>query len=272
MESKPARVIAIASGKGGVGKSFLTLNLGEALTRMGKRVAILDADFGLANIELLAGSEPDRTISDVLLGTCSIQETFIETPDGLRIIPGCRSNPDIAELSVQHISGLIHAVDELAGEIDYLLIDTSGGLSPTDLHLIRAAGEVLVVVTPDPMAQADAADYISALRSSCGIQHFGVLTNMTRRQREGHTLMEALQERLGFDQDLVLRHCGQVPYDQEMARQSDCSQTLFSDREDSRTARSLQMLAETLNRRRIGYPAPGGMAFFLEQTVSAGGI
>ncbi len=272
MDVNPPRVIAIASGKGGVGKSFLTLNLAEALARMGQRVVVLDADFGLANLHLLAGSEPEHTISDVLSGQCSIQQALIEGPQGVHIIPGGRSNPDIAELGSQRIAGLIQAVDQMVDEIDYLLIDTSGGLSPTDLQLIRAAGEVLVVVTPDPVTQVDAADYIRTLRQHCDVQHFGILTNMTRRQREGHLLTEALQERLGFDQDLVLRHCGQVPYDQDIDRSPECYQPLQQTRPEARAARSLQMLAETLNRRRISTPAAGGMTFFLEQTVSVGGM
>ncbi len=269
---KPARVIALASGKGGVGKSFLTLNLAEALSRMDRRVAILDADFGLANIELMAGVHPLRTIANVLSGECGVKDVMVEGPGGIRIIPGSRSNPDMAEMGSGRISGLINAVDELSGDIDYLLMDTTGGLSPSDLNLIQAAGEVLIVLTPDPLAQADAADYIKALRRQCGVQQFGIVTNMTRRQREGHALVEALQERLDFEQDLVIRHCGQIPFDIDMAKDSLGFQTLLESRPDSRAARSLQMLAETLDRRRLSTPATGGMTFFLEQTVGAGGL
>ncbi|MCL6269286.1 P-loop NTPase [Sansalvadorimonas sp. 2012CJ34-2] len=269
---KPARVIALASGKGGVGKSFLTLNLAEALARMGRRVVILDADFGLANIELLTGQQPEKTISDVLAGKCTVSETLITGAEGVQLIPGGRGKPEDAELCHGRMSGLIHAIDQLAGEIDYLLIDTSGGLSPTDLQLAQAAGEVMVVLTPDPVAQADAADYIRSLRNFCGIQQFGIVTNMIKRQREGHALMEALQEKLGFDQDLVLRHCGQVPFDQDIAKSSVNYQTIMQSRPDSRAARSLQLLAETLDRRRLSRAVPGGMTFFLEQTVCAGGI
>ncbi|MTI13795.1 MinD/ParA family protein [Sansalvadorimonas verongulae] len=272
MDVKPARVIAIASGKGGSGKSFLTLNLAEALSRMGRRVVVLDADFGLANIELLTGAEPEYSISDVLAGKCDITQTLIEGPGGVRIIPGGRSEPTMASLSHGRLSGLINAIDVLAGDIDYLLIDTAGGLSSNDLQLVQAAGELLVVMTPDPLSQADTADFIKALRGHCGIQQFGILTNMTRRQREGHTLVETLQQRLDFEQDLVLRHCGQVPFDQDVAKCCQNFQSLLEVRPESRTARALQMLAETLDRRRISSPVAGGMTFFLEQTVNAGGM
>ncbi len=272
MDVKPARVLAIASGKGGVGKSFLTLNLAEALSRLGKKVMILDADFGLANIQLMTGQQPKQTIGDVLAGKCSVAETLITGPEGVQLIPGGRGVPEDAELCHGRMSGLINAIDQLAGQMEYLLIDTAGGLTPTDLQLVQAAGEVLVVLTPDPVAQTDAADYIKALRGHCGIQQFGVVTNMIKRQREGHALIESLQERLGFDQDLVLRHCGQVPFDQDVSKSSVNFQTIMQARPESRAARSLQMLAETLDRRRLSSPVPGGMSFFLEQTVCAGGI
>ena len=272
MDVKPARVLTIASGKGGVGKSFLTLNLAEALSRMGRRVMILDADFGLANIELLTGQKPEHTICDVLSGACTAEQTLIAGPGGVQLIPGGRSIPEYAELSHGRMSGLINAIDKLAGQMDYLLIDTSGGLSPTDLQLAQASGEVLVIVTPDPVVQADAADYIRALRSHCSVQQFGIVTNMIKRQREGHALMENLQERLGYDLDLVLRHCGQVPFDQDVAKSSHNFQTILQARPESRAARSMQLLAETLDRRRISSAIPGGMTFFLEQTVVAGGI
>ncbi len=276
MDVKPVRVIAIASGKGGVGKSFLTLNLAEALARMEQRVVVLDADFGLANLELLAGYQPERSIADVLAGDCSLQDVLLEGPSGVRIIPGGRCQPKIAELDSFALSGLIHAVDELAGELDYLLVDTSGGLSPTDLQLLRAAGEILVVVTPEQLARRDAAAYIQTLRRHCDIQHFGVLANMTRRQREGHTLLENLQEQIGFEQDLVLRGWGQIPFETELARPagdlSNSWRTLIQMNPESRSARSVQMLAESLNRKAMPSPKRGGMAFFLEHSVSAGGM
>ena len=277
MDVKPTRVIAIASGKGGVGKSFLTLNLAEALARMDQRVAILDADFGLANIELLAtctppDRDPPKTIVDVLNGDCAIQDILINGPEGVKVIPGGRCNPEIAELDGFRFSGLIQAVDQLAGQIDYLLVDTSGGLSPTDLKMLQAASEVLVVITPEPLSQSDAADYISTLRRHCGIQQFGVLANMTRRQREGHNLMAALQQRVGFDQDLVLRYCGQVPLEAEVTRFAENWYSLQQAHPDSKAVRSLQMLAETINRKTFQTPQSGGITFFLEQSVSAGGI
>ncbi len=276
MDVKPTRVIAIASGKGGVGKSFLTLNLAEALARMEQRVVVLDADFGLGNLELLVGCQPEQTIVDVLEGRCAIQDILLDGPNGVRIIPAGRCQPQIAELDSYALSGLIHAVDQLAGELDYLLVDTSGGLSPTDLQLLKAAGEVLVVVTPEQLSQDDAADYIKTLRRHCDIQHFGVLANMTRRQREGHALLESLQARIGFDQDLVLRGWGQIPFESELARTAGDAnsqwQTLIQMNPESRSARSMQMLAESLDRKVLQSPKRGGMAFFLEHSVSAGGM
>ncbi|MCY4473330.1 MAG: P-loop NTPase [Kistimonas sp.] len=273
MNTKPVRVIALASGKGGVGKSFLTLHLAEALARMGRSVAILDADLGLGNIELMAGVAPRHTLMDVLSGHCTLEDVILEGPVGIQIIPGGRRLPILSRLDTLLVAGMIQAMDSLAGKVDYLLVDTAGGLSPIDLQLVQAAGEVLVVLTAEPVCQLDTADYIRVLRQHCRIESFGILTNMVRRQREGHALMQTLQHRLGFDLDLVLHHCGQVPFERNGTEPG----FLFTgaDREqswqESRVLRSLSMLAVTLDRCRPRECSSAGMRFFLEQTLSAGG-
>lgn len=273
MSTKPVRVIALTSGKGGVGKSFLTLHLAEALARMGRSVAILDADLGLGNIELMAGVKARHTLTDAFSRRCELQDILLEGPAGVRIIPGGRGLAALPGMDSLQISNMIQAVDLLAGDMDYLLVDTAGGLAPTDLQLIQAVGEVLVVLTAEPVCQQDTVDYIRTLRQHCRIESFGILTNMTRRQREGHMLMQDLQSRLDFDQDLVLRHYGQVPFDRDAAGAAlSLTETAREHSwQKSKLFRSLSLLAATLDRCTPREFLSAGMRFFLEQTLNAGG-
>ena len=267
MDVTPTRVIALASGKGGVGKSFLTLSLAQALVRMGKRVLILDADFGLGNIELLAGQPSGRSAADVMSGRYTVHEVIVSSADGLRVIPAGRGLPRAARADTHVLACLVGAIDQLAGQVDYLLIDTAGGLSSMDMQLIQAAGEVLVVLTPDPLVQLDAVDYIRVLRGHYNIHKFGIVTNMVKRQRDGYLLMETLQQRLGFEQDLVLRYCGQTPLDVGLGKVSTAGPPLFADRADTRVAHSIDLLAQNVNRRRLGEPLSGAMSFFFEHNI-----
>ena len=273
MNKKPVRVIALTSGKGGVGKSFLTLHLAEALARMGRSVAILDADLGLGNIELMAGVRARHTLIDAFSCRCELHDILLEGPAGVKIIPGGRGLAGLQGMDSLQISNMIQAVDLLAGDMDYLLVDTAGGLAPTDLQLVQAVGEVLVVLTAEPICQQDTVDYIRTLRRHCRIESFGILTNMTRRQREGPMLMQDLQGRLDFDQDLVLRHYGQIPFDRELAETalSPTGTAREHSWQKSKLLRSLSLLAATLDRCTPREYLSAGMRFFLEQTLNAGG-
>ncbi|MCK5894941.1 MAG: P-loop NTPase [Endozoicomonadaceae bacterium] len=270
MDVKPVRVAAISSGKGGVGKTSFSINLAEALSRAGNRVLLMDADFNLANVHLMLGQTPDKTIADVMSGRCSISDTLLPGPASVRVVPGVRGR-GLADIGCNSLLSLIQSVDELVGEIDILLLDTAGGFQERDMRLMAAASDVMVMLTPDKVTIADTAEYIRTLRQQYGVQHFNIVTNMVRGQRESSQLMQALQSQVGFDYDLILRHVGTLPYDTAVRKASDSARTWLQTDPDSKVCRGIQAIADAMNQQMRAYYPRGGMTFFFESHILAGG-
>jgi flagellar biosynthesis protein FlhG len=271
MGVKQVRVAAIASGKGGVGKTSLSINLAEALSRAGNRVLLMDADFNLANVHLMLGQTPDKTIADVMGGRCSISDTLLPGPANVQVVPGVRGGGDLAGVDGNSLLSLIQSVDGIADQVDILLLDTAGGFRERDMRLVAAASDVMVMLTPDKVTIADTADYIRELRLQYGIQHFNVVTNMTRGTREGPHLIQALQSKIGFDHDLVIRHAGTLPYDTAVRKASDRGLTLFQAYPDSKVCKGINTIADGISQQACAYYPRGGMTFFFENQILAGG-
>jgi flagellar biosynthesis protein FlhG len=150
------RIIAVASGKGGVGKTNLVVNLAIALVEMGQRVVIFDADLGLANVDVLVGVVPKYNLYDVLQGTKTISEIIVTGPAGVRIVPGGSGIQDLANLDYYQRERLVQSLKELEQDTDFLLVDTGAGISRNVLGFISAADEVIIVLTPEPTSLTDA--------------------------------------------------------------------------------------------------------------------
>jgi flagellar biosynthesis protein FlhG len=148
--------VAITSGKGGVGKTNVAANLAVSLSNMGQRVLVLDADFGMANIDVLLGLAPKYNLGDYLFGKKSLEEIIVEGPSGIRIIPASSGIEQMAALSVEQQVKLLRGVTRLGATADYLLIDTAAGISGNVIHLLMASGMVVVVTAPEPTAIVDA--------------------------------------------------------------------------------------------------------------------
>ncbi|MDD2211458.1 MAG: MinD/ParA family protein [Clostridia bacterium] len=161
--NKGTRVITISSGKGGVGKSNLSLNLALALTDFKQKVMLLDADMGLANIDVILGLTPLYNLSHVIMGEKTIPEIIIEGPHGLKIIPGGSGMQELANLKEWELENFLTKLSKIEGEADYLLIDTGAGLAKTVLSFALAADELIIVTTSDPTAITDAYGFIKTL-------------------------------------------------------------------------------------------------------------
>jgi len=159
-----ARTLAVVSGKGGVGKTTLVVNLAVALRGLGRRVLILDGDLGMGNADLLMGKVPRHTLHDVVLGERGAAETVLEVQDGIRLLAGSTGVEEMANLDDLRRERLLCSVTTLEEEADVVLIDTGPGLHRTGIHLARAADEVLVITTPEPTAFTDAYAILRVLR------------------------------------------------------------------------------------------------------------
>ena len=156
MGMHPVQVIAVTGGKGGVGKTNVSVNLSLALADLGRRVMLLDADLGLANVDVLLGLTAKRTLADVINGECDLRDVLLQGPGGIRIVPAASGTQSMVQLSPMQHAGLIQAFSEISDNLDVLVIDTAAGIGDSVVSFVRAAQEVIVVVCDEPASVTDA--------------------------------------------------------------------------------------------------------------------
>src|SRR4051794_25775406 len=171
------RIIAVTSGKGGVGKSNFVANTAIALAQRGERVVILDADFGLANIDVLCGMSPIWNLGHVLRGEKKFSEVVVKGPEGVMIVPATSGVQEMAELSAYQREELLGQLSTLNAYADYLIIDTASGIAQNVTHLLTLADEVVVITTPEPTALVDAYAIIKLVNSESASKSISVVVN-----------------------------------------------------------------------------------------------
>ena len=182
--TSPTQVIAVTSGKGGVGKTNVVANLGYALTTLNKRVLVLDADIGLANLDVLLGFSPQYNLQHVLNGEKTIAEVIVTGPGGMKILPASSGVQELSELTSAQKLCLLSELDPLYDETDILLIDTSAGISSNVMYFNVAAQEILVVVSPEPTSITDAYAMMKVLFLKYSETHFRLLVNSAKNAEE----------------------------------------------------------------------------------------
>lgn len=217
-KARCARVIAVTSGKGGVGKSNITANLGICLAQLGARPGILDGDLGLANISILLGMSPRHDLSDVITGRRRMAEIGTPGPAGLLLFAGGSGLYDIANLTGQQLQRLLKSVDELEALCDLLLVDTGAGLNEAVIRLVLSAAEVLLVTTPEPPALADAYGMIKVIAQRSPGARVHVVINMVRRPGDGERVFASLSQTAARFLDFDLYLLGEVPFDPAVQR------------------------------------------------------
>ena len=184
--------ISITSGKGGVGKSCVCVNLGLELARAGMRVLLFDADMGLANLDILCGLSGEHSIQDVLEGRKTIPEILLDGPHGLKVLPATSGILKMERLTEPHLIRLSHALDELAQSFDLLLVDTGAGLTENVLFFNSCVDEILVVTTPEPTSLTDAYALIKILITERSVGPTALLVNMAADRAEGDRVYQRL--------------------------------------------------------------------------------
>lgn len=210
---KLARAVAVSSGKGGVGKSNLAVNIAVAMSRIGLKVGLLDADMGMANADVLCNVTPKMTLEHVVAGKCKLWEAMLLAPGGFRLIPGASGVARMAELSEQHRRGLLQQLAALERVADVLIIDTGAGISPNVLTFAAAAHTTIVTTTPEPTALTDAYGMIKALVSRSADAQVELVVNMVQSEEEGRSVFNRMDRvsRTFLRRPLV--YAGAVPMD-----------------------------------------------------------
>lgn len=269
-QSRPVRVIAVTSGKGGVGKTNVSVNLAVAMMKLGREVMLLDADLGLANVDVLLGLQPRYNLSHVISGERTLKEILVTGPARLKIIPAASGTKRMAELSPAEHAGIVHAFSELDNGLDALIVDTAAGISDSVVTFSRAAQEVIVVVRDEPTSITDAYALIKLLSREHGVRRLRVLANMVHSQQEGLELFAKLSNVTTRFLDVTLDYSGSVPYDDYLRKAVQRQRAVVEAFPRSQAALAFKKLARSVDE----WPLPrhtGGYAeFFVERLIQAG--
>lgn len=265
----PVQVIAVSGGKGGVGKSNIAVNLAVAMAGMGRRVAVLDGDLGLANVDVLLGLAIQRNLEDVVAGECALADILVEGPAGLRVVPAASGSLRMASLSGAGLSGLINAFSDLADELDVLIVDTAPGISEPVVTFLLAAQEVLLVICDEPTSIADAYGLIKLMNRNFGVNRFRVVANQVRNDQEGQHLFEKLTRVTERFLDVALQYEGAVPYDDNVKKAVQRQRAFVDVYPRARASQAVRTLAERADNWPLPSSPRGHLEFFVERLVGA---
>ncbi|WP_299493902.1 MinD/ParA family protein [uncultured Shewanella sp.] len=265
--SDKVKVIAVSGGKGGVGKTSVSINTAVALAEKGKRVLVLDADLGLANVDVMLGLRSDLNLSHVLSGEAELDDIILRGPKGVGIIPATSGTQSMVELSPSQHAGLIRAFSEMRTQFDMLIVDTAAGISDMVLSFSRASQDVVIVVCDEPTSITDAYALIKILSREHGVFRFKIVANMVRSLREGMELFAKLSKVTDRFLDVALELVATVPFDENL-RKSVRKQKLIVEAFPKSPA---SIAYHGLANKMISWPIPqqpgGHLEFFVERLV-----
>lgn len=265
--SKPVKVIAVTAGKGGVGKSNIAVNLSIALASTGQKVLLLDADLGLANIDVMLGLCARYNLSHVLRGVCRLSDIMLTGPCDIKIIPSASGTEYMAQLTpVQH-AGIIDSFNELTDEFDYMIIDTAAGISDTVLSFTRSSQEIIVVACDQPTSLTDSYALIKVMTQRFGWNHFHILSNMVRSNQEGRDVFNRLYHVTEQFLDCQLTYLGAVPFDDKVHEAIKKQSAVLMSYPDCQGSRAIQQVAKVVDGWSFKRSLDGNTSFFLERMV-----
>ena len=238
------RLITVTSGKGGVGKSNFTLNLAISLSEAGKKVVIVDADFGMANIEVLYGATPKKSLLNVLKGENNISDVITEGPGGISVISGGSGLTELATLNEKQVEFLIDTFAFLDTKYDFILIDTGAGASHQVINMVKASNETIIVTTPEPTALTDAYTMIKILKSLENIPDMYIVINRTENKREGEEIYFKLNRVSHRFLALDLKLLGYVPNDDMLSKAVRAQKPVLIHSPKSSFAKAIQAIAK----------------------------
>ncbi len=245
-----ARVITVTSGKGGVGKSSVSVNLAIGLAKAGKRVIIMDVDFGLANVEVMLGIRPEYNLADMMFRGRTLREVITKGPEGIGFISGGSGIHELTKLTREQILNLTMRLVELDELADVILIDTGAGIADTVLEFVTASTEVLLVATPEPTSITDAYALLKTLnrRAEFSTEHtcIKMIANRVRAENEGKELFEKISVVVTKFLNFELEYLGEIPQDDQVSKAIIRQKPIILSAPNSGAGRAMRELAEKL--------------------------
>jgi flagellar biosynthesis protein FlhG len=252
-----SRVIAITSGKGGVGKTNVVAGLAMSLAKVGQRVVVLDADFGLANIDILLGLSPNYTLEHVLRGERVIEEIMLEGPHGIRLIPASSGIQEFTRLDTSSELRLVQGLQRIAENTDWLLIDTAAGIHDSVIKLLIAAQEIILVSTPEPTSLVDAYAMVKVINLRDQTKPIWLLVNNAQSHEEAEETVDQIQAAAKRFLDKDINSLGLIPSDNHIlqaVRQQQGIIDLFPDSPAAKAFRAISgILMEKVSLKQDGF-------------------
>ncbi len=265
----PISVIAITSGKGGVGKTSVAVNLAVGLARSGQSVLLFDADLGLANVDVALGLKPVFDISHVLSGERTLEQVLTPGPAGIRIVPASSGVARMASLNAQEQAGLVRAFSELPLAVDTLIVDTGAGIDPAVLTFTSACQDIIVVICDEPTSLTDAYALMKVLNRDYGVKRFQVLASMVENDLQGRQLFEKLCRVTDQFLDVHLGLLGAIPRDDYLRKAVRHQRAVLLEYPRSPSALAFSGLAARVRDTFPPQEAGGGLGFFVERLLDS---
>lgn len=269
VEARPIQVLAVSSGKGGVGKTNLSVNLGICLSQMGKKVALMDADMGLANVDVLLGIQPKYNLFHVLSGQRTLEEIMIEAPGGLYVVPASSGIQRMSELGSGEQGALIRAFGEIDADLDVLIVDTAAGISSSVLNFVQACQHVIVVVCDEPTSLTDAYALIKLLSREHDVNRFQVVASMVSDDAQGRELFLKLCRVTERYLDVTPQFLGSVPFDAYVRKSVQRQLPVCLSYPGGKASTAFASIARKVDRLPVQGGASGRMEFFVERMLRA---
>lgn len=268
MNSSYPLVFSVTSGKGGVGKTNISVNLALTLAARGKRVLLLDADLGLANVDVLLGLHPEKNIFHLFHEGASLRDILLPTEYGFSILPASSGVSEMLALNPGQKLELLDAMDELEDDLDFLIVDTGAGINDSVLYFNVAAQERLLVLTPEPTSLTDAYALIKVLKTQHGVDRFQVCVNMAQDMKSAREMFVRLTDVCDhFLGGVSLDLAGVLPCDpgvhEAVVRQQPFCRCL----PESPVCRRLEKMADTILRWEPAPSADGNIKFFWKKLL-----
>lgn len=270
--SSALKVIAVTSGKGGVGKTNVSVNIAVSLAQQGCSVLLFDADLGLANVDVALGLKPKFDISHVISGERTLEEVLMEGPAGIRIIPASSGITSLTSLSSQQQAGLIRAFAELTIPVDVMIVDTAAGIDRTVLSFVSACQDIIVVICDEPTSITDAYALIKVLSKECGVKRFQLLANMIDNDEQGRQLFDKICRVADRFLDIHLGYIGGIPRDDYLRKAVQRQSAVIELFPQSSSAQALAKVAKRIGAEAGSNQVNSGLGFFVERLIHYDGL
>ncbi len=266
-QESATRVYAITSGKGGVGKTAVVANIATAMAKIGKKVLILDADLGLANIDVVFGIAPRYNLNHFFSGEHDLSSILVDGPHGIKILPAGSGVQNFTRLTSSQKLKLLDGLDQMHNDFDYVLIDTEAGISENVTYFNTAAQEILVVTTPDPTAITDAYALMKLLSTQYHEKRFNLVVNQIQHENEALDVYRKLTMVSGRYLDISIDFLGSIPADRQMTEAIRKQRVIVDLYPSSKISAAFENLAATICSEKVVSPAKGGVQFFWKRLL-----